>query len=76
MLIAALIEARKALGLSQTVLSARAGVPLQKIKRLERGVGSIATLTAAMTATDFRLTGVAPGKDLAAQLRACRLRRG
>ena len=76
MLIAALIEARKALGLSQTALSARVGAPLQKIKRLERGVGSVETLTAAMTATDFRLTGVAPGKDLAAQLRACRLRRG
>ena len=76
MLIAALVEARRSSGVSQTALATRIGVPLQKIKRLERGVGSAETLAAAMTATDFRLTGIAPGKNLAAQLRACGLRRG
>lgn len=76
MLIAALIEARRSAGVSQTTLAARIGVPLQKIKRLERGVGSTETLVAAMTALDFRLTGLGPGKTLGAKLRASRLRRG
>lgn len=76
MLIAALIEARRSAGVSQTTLAARIGVPLQKIKRLERGVGSTETLVAAMTALDFRLTGLGPGKTLGAKLRASRLKRG
>ena len=76
MLIAALVEARRSSGVSQTTLAARIGVPLQKIKRLERGVGSTATLTAVMTATDFRLTGLGPGDTLGAKLRSSRLRRG
>ncbi|MCG7350071.1 helix-turn-helix domain-containing protein, partial [Sphingomonas sp. ACRSK] len=76
MLISAIIEARRSTGMSQTALATRIDAPLQKIKRLERGVGSVETLTAAMSAIDFRLTGVAPGKTLASQLRACRLRRG
>ncbi|MGJ3628152.1 hypothetical protein AB5I41_16470 [Sphingomonas sp. MMS24-JH45] len=64
MLIAALIEARRSSGVSQTTLAARIGVPLpEKIKRLERGVGSTQTLVAAMTATDFRLTWVRAGQD-------------
>jgi transcriptional regulator with XRE-family HTH domain len=76
MLIAALVEARRSSGVSQNALATRIGVPPQKIKRLERGVGSAETLAAAMVATDFRLTGLGPGKTLAAQLRACRRRRG
>lgn len=62
--------------MSQTALAARIGVPLQKIKRLERGVGSVETLAAVMTATDFRLTGLGPGNTLGEKLRASRLRRG
>lgn len=76
MLIAALVEARRSSGVSQTTLAARLGVPLQKIKRLERGVSSVETLTAVMTALDFRLTGLAPGKTLGEKLRTTRLRRG
>lgn len=76
MLVTALIDARRSTGMSQRALAARIGVSPLQIKRLERGVGSVATLTAAMAAVDFRLTGIAPGKDLAAQLRACRLRLG
>ncbi|KQN93560.1 hypothetical protein ASE95_01015 [Sphingomonas sp. Leaf231] len=76
MLVAALIEARQSMGMSQVALATRIGVAPLQIKRLERGIGSVATLTAVMAALDFRLTGIAPGKDLAAQLRACRLRRG
>lgn len=75
MLIEALIDARRSTGTTQSALAIRIGVPLQKIKRLERGVGSMETLSAVMAAVDFRITGIAPGKDLAAQLRACRLRR-
>ncbi|RDE06404.1 DNA N-6-adenine-methyltransferase [Sphingomonas aracearum] len=76
MLVTALIDARRSIGMSQSALAARLGVAPLRIKRLERGVGSVATLIAAMAAVNFRLTGIAPGKDLAAQLRACRLRRG
>jgi transcriptional regulator with XRE-family HTH domain len=76
MLVTALIEARQSMGMSQRALATRIGVSPLQIKRLERGIGSVATLTAAMAALDFRLTGIAPGKDLAAQLRARRLRRG
>jgi len=76
MLIAALIEARRSSGVSQSTLAARIGVPLQKIKRLERGVGSVETLAAVMTATDFRLTGLGPGNTLGEKLRSSRLRRG
>lgn len=76
MLIAALIEARRSSGVSQSTLAARIGVPLQKIKRLEQGVGSTETLLAVMTALDFRLAGLGPGKTLGEKLRASRLRRG
>ncbi|PCG14260.1 MAG: hypothetical protein DI530_04770 [Sphingomonas sp.] len=76
MLVTALIDARRSIGMSQSALAARIGMAPLRIKRLERGIGSVATLTAAMAALDFRLTGIAPGKDLAAQLRASRLRRG
>ena len=76
MLIAALVEARRSSGVSQSTLAARIGLPLQKIKRLERGVGSVETLAAVMAATDFRLTGLGPGKSLGEKLRASRLKRG
>ncbi len=76
MLVMALIDARRSIGMSQVALATRIGVAPLQIKRLERGIGSVATLTAAMAALDFRLTGIAPGKDLATQLRARRLRRG
>ncbi|WP_375182487.1 DNA N-6-adenine-methyltransferase [Sphingomonas adhaesiva] len=76
MLIAALVEARNSSGMSQSTLAARIGAPLQKIKRLERGVGSTETLAAVMTALDFRLTGLGPGSTLCEKLRASRLRRG
>lgn len=47
----------------------------QSVKRLEVGVGSVPTLIAVMTALDFRLTGLGPGKTLPEQLRARRLAR-
>lgn len=46
------------------------------IKRLEQGVGSVATLVAVMAALDFRLIGIGPGRTLAEQLRSARRRRG
>lgn len=51
------------------------GVDAQAIKRLEKGIGSVPTLIAAMAALDFRLTGLSPGKTLPDQLRAHRLKR-
>jgi transcriptional regulator with XRE-family HTH domain len=45
-------EARRSAGWSQRTLAIRIGVEAQAIKRLESGVGSVATLTAAMTALD------------------------
>lgn len=50
----------------------RLGVDPQAIKRLERGVGSVATLIAAMSALNFHLTGLGPGKTLPEQLCARR----
>lgn len=68
-------EARRLAGWSQKTLAGRIGVDAQAIKRLEKGVGSVPTLVAAMTALDFRLTGLGPGRTLPEQLRACRRRR-
>lgn len=65
-------EARRSAGWSQTTLADRIGADAQTIKRLERGVGSVTTLVAAMKALDFRLTGLGPGATLADQLRARR----
>ncbi|MEL7742710.1 hypothetical protein AAG593_13380 [Citromicrobium bathyomarinum] len=48
----------------------------QAIYRLERGIGSVGTLNAVMTALEFRLTGIGPGRTLAELLRARRLQRG
>jgi transcriptional regulator with XRE-family HTH domain len=45
------------------------------IKRLEQGIGSVATLVAAMAALDFRLTGVGSGKALHEQIRNRRQQR-
>lgn len=71
-MIAELKLARRSAGWSQTTLADRIGVDPQTIKRLEKGIGSVATLLAAMAALDFRLTGLASGKTLREQLRASR----
>ncbi len=75
MLLKELREARRLAGWSQRTLAERVGVDAQTIKRLEKGVGSVATLVTVMTALDFRLTGVGPGRTLAQQLRATRRKR-
>lgn len=67
--------ARISSGWSQRVLADRIGVTAQTIKRLEQGVGSVATLTAAMAALDFRLTGLGSGSVLPEQLRTRRQKR-
>ncbi|MEN2747147.1 DNA N-6-adenine-methyltransferase [Sphingomonas sp. T9W2] len=68
-------DVRRASGLSQRALADRIGVDTQTIKRLEGGVGSVATLIAAMTALNFRATGVGRGSSLSEQLRDCRSKR-
>ena len=67
--------ARVSAGWSQKTLGDRIGVDAQTIKRLEKGIGSVPTLVAAMTALDFRLTGLGPGEGLSEQLRMRRRRR-
>ena len=67
--------ARRSLGWSQETLADRLGVDAQTVKRLEKGVGSVRTLIAAMTALDFRLTGLGPGTALPEQLRKRRRKR-
>jgi transcriptional regulator with XRE-family HTH domain len=74
-LIGELRQARRSAGWSQTTLADRIDVDAQTIKRLEAGVGSVAILVAAMSALDFRLTGLGPGGTLGEQLRACRRKR-
>lgn len=69
MLIDELRLARRSAGWSQKTIADRIGVDVQTIKRLERGVGSVSTLTAAMAALDFRLTGLGTGATLHEQLR-------
>jgi transcriptional regulator with XRE-family HTH domain len=61
-------EARRSAGWSQRTLAIRIGIDAQAIKRLESGVGSVATLTAAMTALNFQLTGIGRGRELHEQL--------
>lgn len=75
MLIEELRGARQSAGWSQMTLAARIGVKVQTIKRLEKCIGSVATLTTAMRALDFRLAGLGPGKTLGEQLRAARHKR-
>jgi transcriptional regulator with XRE-family HTH domain len=74
-LIEELTAGRRSLGWSRQTLAERVGVDAQTIKRLENGVGSVATLIAVMDALDFRLTGLGPGKTLCDQLRARRRKR-
>lgn len=74
-IIADLRQARRAAGWSRHTLAERVGVDAQAIKRLEQGTGSVVLLNAVMAALDFRLTGLAPGRDLAEQLRTRRCRR-
>ena len=68
-------QARRSSGWSQRTLAERIGVNPQVIKRLEQGIGSVATLVAAMAALDFRLTGVGSGKTLHEQIRNRRQQR-
>ena len=68
-------QARRSAGWSQKTLADRIGVDVQTIKRLEKGVGSVTTMVALMSALDFRLTGLGPGSSLAEQLRNSRLKR-
>ncbi|MBA3836364.1 MAG: hypothetical protein C0499_01695, partial [Zymomonas sp.] len=75
MLLKELREARRLVGWSQRTLAERVCVDAQTIKRLEQGVGSVTTLITVMKALDFRLTGLAPGRSLAEQLRATRRKR-
>ena len=51
------------------------GVGVQTVKRLEKGVGSVPILIAAMGALDLRFSGVGPGMTLPEQLRGRRVRR-
>ena len=74
MLIEELKAARRSAGWSQRTLAERVGVDAQTIKRLEKGVGSVATLVAVTTALDFHLTGLDPGATMAARLKARRRR--
>ena len=73
-MIGELSEVRRSAGWTQSTLAERMGVKPQMIRRLERGVGSMPTLMAAMTQLDFRLTGVGPGRSLPDQLRNRRRR--
>ena len=75
MLIDDLRAARRSGGWSRASLAQRVGVDPQSIKRLEKGVGSVSTLTSVMAVLDFRLAGLGPGKTLHEQLRAGRCRR-
>lgn len=68
-------QARRGIGCSQKALASRIGVSPQTIKRLERGVGSVTTLVAAMEALDFSLTGLKDGDTLADQLTQSRGKR-
>ena len=72
MLTEQLRASRKSKGLSRAELAGLLGVTDQTIKRLESGVGSVATLVAAMIALDLHLAGIAHASTLPAQLRAKR----
>lgn len=68
-MIDALKQARRSAGWSQRTLAARIGIDVQKVKRLENGIGAVSTLLVMMSALDFDLTGIGPGKTLSEQLR-------
>jgi transcriptional regulator with XRE-family HTH domain len=74
-LINELRDARKLAGWSQQTLATRIGTNAQAIKRLEKGVGSMPTLLAAMEALDFRIAGIGTGRTLPEQLRSGRVKR-
>jgi transcriptional regulator with XRE-family HTH domain len=67
-LIEALKQARRSTGWSQRTLAARIGIDVQKVKRLESGVGAVSTLLVIMSALNFDLTGIGQGKTLSEQL--------
>jgi transcriptional regulator with XRE-family HTH domain len=68
--------ARRSKGWPQKTLAERIGVDPQRIKRLEKGTGSVETLIDAMEALELRLSGIAPGATITDQLRAKRQKRG
>ena len=68
--------ARRSKGWLQKTLADRISVATQKIKRLEQGTGSVATLILAMAALELHLTGIGPGRTIVDQLRAKRQKRG
>ena len=72
MLINELREARRLAGWTQKTLASRIGVDPQAVKRLEKGIGSVPTLVAAMAVLNFQLTGLGPGRTLPEQLSARR----
>jgi transcriptional regulator with XRE-family HTH domain len=68
--------ARMNKGLSQAALAHQLNLDRLVIARLEAGVGSVARLLTVMQALEFRLSGIARGPSLPAQLRARRERKG
>ena len=75
-LLSELAATRSGQGISQATLAARLGVPRLAVTRLEAGVGSVALLLRAMAMIELRISGVARGGTLPAQLRARRERLG
>ena len=71
-----IVAARNGKGLSQSDLADRTGVARLAIARLETGIGSTTRLLAVMAELEVRLSGIARGPTLPAQLRARRLRLG
>ena len=69
-------SARSGAGLSQSALAARVGVARLAITRLEAGIGSMSLLLSVMRELDFRISGIARGSTLPAQLQARRVRLG
>jgi len=69
-------QARRSAGLSQRALAERIGLDAQVIKRLERGIGSMATLISVKDSISFQLNGLGPGRTLPEQLRNRRHKRG
>lgn len=73
-LLEGLAAARSSVGMSQSSLAEKIGVPRLTVTRMEAGIGSVSTLLAAMSALEFRVSGVARGSTLPEQLRARRER--
>ena len=72
-LVRMLSDARRGAGFSRRALAMSCALPKQRIKRLEDGIGSLATLYRVMSALDFRLVGLPPGATLHEQLKTRRL---